>query len=42
VSTGIAVFNVEWHAVYLVPFGAAVLVMVVLSNASVRRALGQG
>jgi hypothetical protein len=42
VSTGIAVFNVEWHPVYLVPFGAAVLVMVVLSNGSVRKALGQG
>jgi hypothetical protein len=41
VATGIAILNVEWHPIYLVPFGAAVLVMVVLSNASVRRALGQ-
>ena len=41
VAAGIAILNVEWHPIYLVPFGAAVLVMVVLSNASVRRALGQ-
>ena len=41
VATGIAVLNVEWHPAYLVPFAAAVLVMLVLSTASVRRALGQ-
>jgi hypothetical protein len=41
VATGIAVLTVEWHPAYLVPFAAAVLVMLVLSTASVRRALGQ-
>ena len=41
VSAGIAILNVEWQPIYLVPFGAAVLVMLVLSNASVRTALGQ-
>lgn len=42
VATGIAVLNVAWHPIYLAPFAAAVLVMLVLSTASVRRALGQG
>jgi hypothetical protein len=41
VATGIAVLTVEWQPIYLVPFAAAVLVMLVLSTASVRRALGQ-
>jgi hypothetical protein len=41
VATGIAVFAVEWHPLYLVAFGAAVGVMLVLSTSSVRRALGQ-
>jgi hypothetical protein len=41
VAAGIAVLAVEWHPVYLVPFAAAVAVMLVLSTASVRRALGQ-
>ena len=41
VATGIAVLNVEWHPIYLVPFAAAALVMLVLSTTSVRRALGQ-
>jgi len=41
VATGIAVLNVEWHPIYLVPFAAAALVMLVLSTSSVRRALGQ-
>jgi hypothetical protein len=41
VAGGIAVLIVGWHPVYLVPFAAAVLVMVVLSASSVRRALGQ-
>jgi hypothetical protein len=41
VSAGIAVLNVEWHPLYLVPFGAAALVMLALSSSSVRRALGQ-
>ena len=41
VATGIAVFTVEWHPIYLVAFGAAVVVMLVLSTTSVRSALGQ-
>lgn len=41
VATAIAVLLVEWHPVFLIPFAAAVLVMLVLSTASVRRALGQ-
>lgn len=41
VATGIAVLTVEWHPIYLVAFGAAVVVMLVLSTTSVRRALGQ-
>ena len=41
VAAGIAVLAVEWHPVYLVAFGATVAVMLVLSTASVRRALGQ-
>ena len=42
IATGITVLNVEWHPIYFVPFGAAVLVMLVLSTSSVRKALGQG
>ena len=41
VATGITIFNLEWHPIYLVPFAAAALVMLVLSTTSVRRALGQ-
>jgi hypothetical protein len=41
VATGITIFNLEWHPIYLVPFAAAALVMLVLSTSSVRRALGQ-
>lgn len=41
IAAGIAVLNVEWHPVYLAPFGFAVAVMLVLSTTSVRRALGQ-
>jgi hypothetical protein len=41
IATGIAVLTVEWHPVYLVAFGATVVVMLVLSTSSVRRALGQ-
>lgn len=41
VATGIAVLTVEWHPAYLIAFGAAVVVMLVLSTTSVRRALGQ-
>jgi hypothetical protein len=42
VGTGIAVMVAEWHPAYLAGFGLAVAVMLVLSAASVRRALGQG
>jgi hypothetical protein len=41
VGTGIAVLVAEWHPLYLVGFALAALVMVVLSSASVRRALGK-
>jgi len=41
VATGIAVLILEWSPTYLVAFGAAVIVMLVLSTTSVRRALGQ-
>ena len=41
VTTGIAVLVTEWHPLFLVGFGLAALVMLVLSTASVRRALGQ-
>jgi hypothetical protein len=41
VGTGVAVLVAEWHPVYLAGFGAAALVMLVLSAASVRSGLGQ-
>jgi hypothetical protein len=41
VAAGVAVLVVEWHPIYLVAFAASVLVMLVLSASSVRRALGQ-
>lgn len=41
IATGIAVITYEWNPIYLVAFGAAVAVMLVLSTTSVRRALGQ-
>lgn len=41
IGTGVAVMMVEWHPLFLVGFGAAAVVMTVLSAASVRRALGQ-
>jgi peptidoglycan/LPS O-acetylase OafA/YrhL len=41
IGTGIAVFVAEWQPAYLIGFGLAVVVMLVLSVASVRRALGQ-
>lgn len=41
IGTGIAVMTAEWHPLFLTGFGAAAAVMVVLSTASVRRALGQ-
>ena len=41
VGTGVAVLVAEWHPAYLVGFGAAAVVMLVLSAASVRSGLGQ-
>lgn len=41
VATGVAVLVAEWHPAYLVGFGLAAVVMLVLSTAGVRRALGQ-
>jgi len=41
IATGIAVMTAEWHPLFLVGFGAAAVVMIALSTASVRRALGQ-
>jgi len=41
VATGVAVLVAEWHPLYLVGFALAAVVMIVLSGASVRRALGQ-
>jgi hypothetical protein len=42
VATGVAVLVAEWHPLYLIGFGLAAVVMLVLSTTSVRRALGQG
>ena len=41
IGTGVAVMTAEWHPVYLVGFGLAALVMLVLSTTPVRRALGK-
>lgn len=41
IGTGVAVMTAEWHPVYLVGFALAAAVMLVLSSASVRRALGK-
>lgn len=41
IGTGIAIMVAEWHPAYLIGFGFASAVMLVLSTASVRRALGQ-
>lgn len=41
VGTGIAIIVATWHPAYLVGFALAAVVMIVLSTASVRRALGQ-
>ncbi len=41
VGTGAAILVAEWHPAYLVGFAFATVVMLVLSTASVRRALGQ-
>jgi hypothetical protein len=41
VGTGIAILVAPWHPAYLIGFGLAAVVMLVLSTPSVRRALGQ-
>lgn len=41
IGTGVAILVAGWHPVVLVGFGLAIVVMFVLSTASVRRALGQ-
>ena len=41
IGTGVAIMVATWHPAYLLGFGLAAVVMVVLSTASVRRALGQ-
>jgi hypothetical protein len=41
IGTGLAVFIGSWHPAYLIGFAFAAVVMIVLSTASVRRALGQ-
>jgi hypothetical protein len=41
IATGIAIMIAAWHPAYLVGFGLAAVVMIILSTASVRRALGQ-
>ena len=41
IGTGLAIMVVEWHPAFLIGFGLASAVMLVLSAASVRRALGQ-
>lgn len=41
IGTGIAVLVAAWHPVYLLGFALPAVVMLVLSAASVRRALGQ-
>jgi hypothetical protein len=41
IATGVAILIAPWHPAYLIGFALPALVMVVLSTASVRRALGQ-
>ena len=41
IGTGVAVMAAEWHPAYLIGFGLAAVVMVVLSTGPVRSALGQ-
>lgn len=41
IGTGVAVMTATWHPVYLIGFGLAAAVMLVLSSAGVRGALGQ-
>ena len=41
IGTGVAVMAAEWHPAYLIGFGLAAVVMIVLSTGPVRTALGQ-
>ena len=41
IGTGVAVMTTGWHPLYLIGFALAAVVMLVLSTASVRLALGQ-
>ena len=41
IGTGVGIMVASWHPLYLIGFGLAAVVMLVLSTASVRRALGQ-
>jgi hypothetical protein len=41
ISTGVAILTAAWHPAYLIGFVLPAIVMMVLSTASVRRALGQ-
>jgi peptidoglycan/LPS O-acetylase OafA/YrhL len=41
IGTGVAIMVAAWHPAYLLGFGLAAVVMLVLSIASVRQALGQ-
>lgn len=41
IGTGVAVMAADWHPIYLLGFGLAAVVMLVLSTASIRRDLGQ-
>lgn len=41
IGTGVAVMVAEFHSIFLIGFAAAAVVMIVLSTASVRGALGQ-
>jgi hypothetical protein len=41
IGIGIGVINAEWHPLFLAAFAVPAVVMLVLSAASVRRALGQ-
>ena len=41
IGTGVAIMVASWHPLYLIGFALAAIVMLVLSTASVRRALGQ-
>ena len=41
IGTGVGLMVATWHPAYLIGFGLAAVIMLVLSTAGVRRALGQ-